>query len=111
MIEKIIFDYLNEVLDVPAVLQRPEDAPEAFVFIEKTGSSRYNRINTATIALQSYAGRLEDAALLNERVKAAMDDAIELGSISESSLNSDYYFPDTTKHNYRYQAIYSVVFY
>ena len=40
----------------------------------------------------------------------AMDNIISLDSISKSKLNSDYNFTDTTKKQYRYQAVYDLVY-
>lgn len=112
MIEKIILDYLNTTLpDVPVYMEVPEDRPAVFVVIEKTGSSRINHIDSATIAVQSYAASLYDAAALNERVKATMLDAITLDSISRVALNSDYNYTDTASKHYRYQAVFDVTFY
>lgn len=110
MIEKIILDYLNQVLTVPVFMEQPLDAPSQFVLVEKTGSSKSNQIESATMVFQSYADTLEHTAMLNEEVKSAMDNAINLSMIADSSLNSDYYFPDQTKHKYRYQAVYDLVF-
>lgn len=110
MIEKIIYDYLNDQ-GFSAYMQKPENPPSEYVLIEKTGSSRTNYINTATIALQSYAGSLYSAALLNEEVKRAMDNSIALDEICSASLNSDYNFTDTTTKEYRYQAVYDIVHY
>lgn len=110
MIEKIVLDYLNKTLDVPAYMEMPEKQPKEFVLIEKTGSATEDFINSATIALQSYAESLLQAAVLNEKVKAAMDNIIVLDDISRSKRNSDYNFTDTTKKKYRYQAVYDLVY-
>lgn len=111
MIEKIVLDYLKEVLDVPVYMEEPTNKPESFVVLEKTGSSRTNFIYESTLALQSYATSLYLSAKLNEKVKSAMDNIIELNSITKSSLNSDYNFTDTTTKRYRYQAIYDIKHY
>ena len=111
MIEKIVLDYLNSVLDVPVYMERPEDPDPKYVLLEKTGSGRSNHINRATIAAQSYALTKYEAAELNEAVKAAMDNLIELDSIARSALNSDYDFTDTRSKQYRYQAVYDIVHY
>lgn len=110
MIEKIVLDYLNNVLDVPVYMEMPEAQPQEFVLIEKTGGSEENLILSATIALQSYADSLYSAAVLNEKVKKAMNKIIVLDSISKSKLNTDYNFTDTTKKKYRYQAVYDLVY-
>lgn len=110
MIEKIILDYLNEKLDVDVYLEKPIKAPARYVLLEKTGSSRENYINYSTVAIQSYAESMYEAASLNETVKKAMDEIIMLPAVLGSKLNSDYNFTDTTKKGYRYQAIYDLVF-
>lgn len=110
MIEKIILDYLNGKLDVPVYLEKPASVPERYVVFEKTGSSRENFINSATIAIQSYAESMYEAANLNEKVKEAMDSIVSLPSVSKSRLNGDYNFTDTTKKQYRYQAVYDLTF-
>ena len=82
-----------------------------YLLIEKTGSSRENFIDTATITIQSYAESMYEAAVLNERVKKAMDDIAVLSNVSKSELNSDYNFTDTTKKEYRYQAVYDITYF
>lgn len=110
MIEKIILDHLSNRLDVPVYMERPQSPPAKFVLIEKTGSSKVNKIESATIVCQAYADTLEHSAILNEKVKEAMESATSLSHIYEVSLNSDYYFPNTNKHEYRYQSAWGLVF-
>ena len=111
MIEKVIRDYLLTALDVPVFLELPKTIPAKYVALEKTGSSRTNRIDRATLALQSVAPTMYEASELNELVKTAMDEAVALSDVVSSRLNSDYNFTDTTKKEYRYQAVYDVVHY
>ena len=40
MIEKTILNHLSRALDVPCYMERPADAPDTFVLLEKTGESR-----------------------------------------------------------------------
>ncbi len=110
MIETTVLDYLSSVLPEPCSLEVPERPPARFVLLEKTGSSRKNFINTATFAVQSYAPSLFEAAELNERVKAAMDDLILLPDIFSAKLDSDYNFTDTATKKYRYQAVYNITY-
>ena len=60
--------------------------------------------------MQSYGPSLFEAAELNERVKAAMDDLIQLPDIISSDLDSDYNFTDTSTKRYRYQAVYDIIY-
>lgn len=110
MIEKIVADYLNQKLKVPVSMEVPEKR-NSYVVVEKTGGSESNQICTATLAIQSIAPRLSEAAALNEEVKKVMREIEELDEVSGCSLNSDYNFTDTETKKYRYQAVYNLVHY
>lgn len=115
MIEKEILDYLTGQLDVPVLMEMPEDRTVPVVLIQKTGSN-YNRhtAHMAVIAIQSCADSMYGAALLNDQVKAAMDGFAALPEIGRVKLNTDYDFTDYTQataKTYRYQAVYEIVHY
>ena len=107
MIEKTIYDYLNEA-GFAVYMERPSKPPEEYVLIEKTGSRRLNCITTTKLAIQIYAPTLFRASELNEQVKQTMDEADALVSVSASKLVSDYNFTNTAAKQYRYQAVYEV---
>ena len=111
MIEMTVLNYLETVLDVPVYMEVPEDPETTFVVVQKTGSSKTNFLYSATFAVQSYAESLLKAALLNEKVKAALDEIIVLDEIASSELNSDYPFTDESEKRYRYQAVYDLFHY
>lgn len=111
MVELIVKKHLESLLDVPVLLEVPETMPETFVLIEKTGSSRENYIDKATMAVQSWAASMYGAAQLNEKVKKAMDRLPELADVSKAALNSDYNYTDTSTKKYRYQAVYDLTYY
>lgn len=110
MIEVKIVDYLEKKLNVPTSLEVPENETK-YIVVEKTGGSKSNYISNATIAVQSIAPSLEGAILLNDEVKKAMEDIVELDLISSCKLNTDYNFTDTTTKRYRYQAVFDIVHY
>lgn len=111
MIEKIILDYLTGA-GVNAVMEIPEGGVVMpYVVIEKTGGGDENHINSATVAIQSYGASLYQAALLNDQIVALMEDIVLLPEVSACELNSDYNFTDTTKKEYRYQAVYDLVYF
>lgn len=110
MIEETILNWLQKNLDVPVYMEEPSEKPETFVLIEKTGASRDNWINHATIAVQSYAISMYEAAKLNELVKKTLDAIVQLDEVGASTLNSDYNFTDTTTKRYRYQCIYDLTY-
>ena len=111
MIEQIILDYLAGKLSVPVRMEEEPGLPDSYVLIEKTGGGETNYIKRSTVAIQSYAGSLYEAARLNEAVKTAMNGMVELDAVSKCSLNSDYNYTDTSRKKYRYQAVYDIVHY
>lgn len=111
MIEKTILDYLGQELPVPVFMERPATPPEKYVLVEKTGSGKHNQICDATLAIQSYAPSLYEAAELNETVKAVMESVVILSEICRASLNSDYNYTDTAMKAYRYQAVFDITHY
>lgn len=110
MIELIVKEYLEEILKLQVFFERPQDPPERYVLLDKTGSGKENHICRAVFAIQSYAPSLIKAAELNDAVKKAMDNLVILDNIGKSELNTDYPYTDTTRKEYRYQAIYEVAY-
>ena len=111
MIEATIIDYLSACLSVPVSGDIPENPPSSFVTVEQVGGTKDNKIESASIAVQSWADSRADAAALNELVKVAMDDAVTLPNISRCHLDTNYNFTDETRKKPRYQAVFEVVFF
>ena len=109
MIEATLISYLSGKTAAGANVfaEEPKQKPDTYIVIEKTGSSTENRIETATVAIKSFA----PTATLNERVKVIMDNAPELDDVSSCRLNSDYNFTDPTSKQYRYQAVFQITHY
>ena len=111
MIETIVLNALADQLSVPVYMEAPEDKPPSYVVLDKTGSRRENRIDHATFAVQSIAGSLYEAAILNETVKSVMDRLPRLTEeIFSAALDSDYNFTDTQTKERRYQAVYNITY-
>jgi hypothetical protein len=110
MIAKTLLDYLSNALDVPVVMEAPEQT-SGYVLIDQTGSSRTNHITTTTLALQSYGATLYEAMLLNKEVEEAMDGFAELGEVTRVELETDYNFTNTATKQYRWQAVYNITHY
>lgn len=111
MIEQTVLNYLKKKLSSPVKMEEPSCPPDTFVLVEKVGSRQQNSIDTAMLAVKSYAKSLFEAALLNEEVKKAMSDLTELDEICRVELNSDYNFTDTATRRYRYQAVFDITHY
>lgn len=108
MIELVIKNYLDGHLSVPSFLEFPENPPEKFVLFEKTSSGENNLLPNSTFAFQSYGPSMYEAALLNDELKKAVKNMIELNEFSKIKLNSDYNFTDTERKLYRYQAVFDM---
>lgn len=116
MIEKTVLDYLNTAGNLPsgveAYMEVPEDTPERFITIEKTGGGIRDHICTATLAVQAYGSSLYEAAALNETVKALLSALADVSDdVGSCTLNSDYNFTDTSTKRYRYQSVWNIVHY
>lgn len=112
MIETLVMNYLEEKMtSVPVYLEYPEENLTKFIVIEKMGSSESNQIQRATIAVRSHGKTLGEAMELNESVKDAMKDMVELDAVSRVTRNSDYNFTDAERHEYRYQALFDITYY
>lgn len=111
MIEIIVKEYLSEFLEIPIVFEHQENLSKRYVLLEKTGSSRENFLNSSTIAIQSYAESMFEAAKLNEEIKNLMYNLINVAEVSKVSLNSDYNYTDTETKEYRYQAVFDIYHY
>lgn len=111
MIEKIVYDYLSDELDIPVYLIRPDDAPAEYVVIEKTAGGESDRVEDATIAVQSYGKDLYRTVSINAQVKTAMAGIEALPEIGRCRLQNDYNFADLQRKVPRYQAVFTLLFY
>lgn len=116
MIEKVIYDYLNQHLtDATAYTQEPENKKpfgSSFVVMEKTGAQMNDHLYTSVIAVQSYAPSLFGAAELDEEVKTLMLALPDYASeVSGVRLIGDSNFTDTSTRQPRYQAVFDVFHY
>ena len=96
MIEKILYDYLSTTKKLAIYLEIPRDKPDSFYIMEKTAGGQTDKVNRA---------------IMNEAIKSAMLDALELDDISRVEINSDYNYTDPTTKQYRYQAAFVVTHY
>lgn len=108
MIEQIVLEHLSG-LTVPVYMESPEELPESYVIVEKTGGSIENHVCSSVFAVQSIAGSLYDAAVLNEAVIDRMKSLVINESVSKVSLNSNYNFTNTETYQYRYQAVFDLI--
>lgn len=116
MIECIVLNYLIEQnidgVGQDVYLEVPEERPERYILIEKTGSGREDRIDNASFAIQSISSNsLLEAATINEAVKAVMESfADDSSEIYSCRLDTDYNYTNSRTKEYRYQAVYNIYY-
>lgn len=109
-IEKNILDWL-EANQIDAYTDEPEYdrySDYRFVVIQKTGSQKSNKVCESTVAIQSYAPTVYDAAVLNETIKELMEGLVSDDRVTGVDLNSDYEFTKTSTKQPRYQAVFNI---
>ena len=118
-IEEFIISYLSTALtevvgsttvSIPVYGNVPSPVENQFVTVEMTGHRKQDKINFATIAVQSWDTTRDAASNLNLKVIAAMEAMISKDEISKSALDTSYNFTDLTRKKPRYQAVFSVVY-
>ena len=110
MIETTVLDYLTPRLPEPVLMEVPSPRPARYVTIEKTGGGAADRLLEATLAIQSVAPSLYEAAALNERVKGLMQCLTALPNVFRCDCETDYNFTDTRTKERRYQAVYHIFY-
>lgn len=116
MIEAIVLNYLIgcdfDGIRNNVFAEVPVNPPTEYIVIEKTAGGEDNKIHSAMIAIQSYSKTsLLTAAQINQAVVDAMEVMAEtVAEIYSSKLNSDYNFTDPETREYRYQAVFNLVY-
>lgn len=111
MIELTVKEHLESHLDAPVYFEFPEDPPEFFFILKKSGNPRENLLDSAMLIVDSYGPSNLAAAMVNEAVKKALDDLALLPNISASRRGGDYPAFDTANKRYRYQAVQNITYY
>ena len=116
LIEEKIVAYLNacqalETTPVPAYGVIPSPMPATFITVERTGGRSQNQLRSATIAVQCWAGSIDEAANLCAQVVDDMEGIISEPEIARCSLNAHYNFTDESTKRCRYQAVFDLVHY
>ncbi len=103
LIEKTIRDYLlDKIPNVPIDVQEPTDESKYIVF-RVIDRGKLDLINAVTVEFYCYGKSKFEAAELDEELRSAMEDIVELDSIFSSKLGGggDDYNTDLDKNRYR----------
>ena len=110
MIEVDIIKYLSQALGVSVTGEKPTKKPKEYVVIEKIDGGRTNYIDAITISIMSYSDTLLNAAKLDERVKEAMFNIVELDNISSARLGGGGQSIDKQTKEYAYESIFNLIY-
>lgn len=112
LIEATVITYLIQVLDTDRVYaETPAEPPEEYWLVELTSSGESNHIQSATIAVQAISNvSMLRAAEMSQAAVKAMREITLLQDVSKCQLNSKYNYTDTTMRQYRYQAVFDLVY-
>ena len=108
LIEAKVIAHLETETSISAYAEVPELNKGSFFVVERIGARSVNHVNTITIAVQSYADTLLDAAVLSTIARVSMENLIRDPDIASVKFNTDYNFTDTTTKRYRYQALFEI---
>ena len=110
-VEKVVIDYLKEQLDVPVGPEKPGGPPDSYCMIIKTGSDEKDMLKAANIAVYSVGPTKWAAIRLNDDVKAAMRELRQdTADVFSCRCTTDYDATDTRTREYRYCAVFRVVY-
>lgn len=107
-IEGLLISWLQKAVGVAACGDVPEDRPDEFLTVERTGGSRSYGIDTATVAVQCWSTSRAAACELAHRVDAALPSLIGEGGVFGVERDSLYNFPDEEGGTARYQIVATV---
>lgn len=110
MIEKTVLDYLMEELNTDDIyLELPNELPDNFILFRVIDRGKTDHINMVTMEFYSYGKTKLEAAMLDEKLREAMDHIEELPDIS-CHFGGGNDNPDTTIKRPRYRAYYNLYF-
>lgn len=87
IIEQTIRDYLlTKLNNVPIEVIEPTNAPSKYIVIRVIDQGEEDYINAVTVEALCYGSSIYEASSLNEELKIAMHDIVELDSIFSCKL-------------------------
>lgn len=111
MIETIVTKYLASKLDVPVYMgEKPIEKPKEYVVLSIMDGGRINMIDAATFSIMSYSTSLFKAAELNQKVKDAMYNIVELSEVSSSKSGGGGQAIDKVTKEYAYECIFNLFY-
>ena len=110
LIEQTVLEYLQRELDMDEVYPEiPNPIPEKFVVLHVIDRNKSDQINEVTIEFMSYASSKYEAAVLDDQVRTAMEEIVQIDDIS-CHFGGGNDNPDTTLKKPRYRCYFNLFF-
>ena len=109
-IKKTIRNYLLEkIKNVPIEVEQPTNESKYIVF-DVIDRNKTDHINAVTVEFYSYGKSKLEAASLDEELRTAMENIVELDSIFSSKLGGGDDDFDEDLKKYRYRAYFNIFY-
>lgn len=112
LIEQRVKEFLDVEFaedNIGVYLEIPEKLPSSLVVFTLIGRGKENHINEVTLEFLSYAPSKYESALLDEKVREAMEKLNETTDIT-ASLGGGNDAPDTSLKRYRYRCYFNLYY-
>lgn len=110
LIEMTIRDYLlGKIQNIPIEVEEPTNESKYIIFrvIER---GKLDLIKSVTVEFYCYGESKFEAATLDEELRTAMENIVELGSIFSSKLGGGNDSYDTDLKKYRYRSYFNLTY-
>lgn len=110
LIEKTIRDYLlGKIENIPIMVEEPENETKYIIFrvIER---GKIDLINAVTVEFYCYGKSKFEAAELDDELRTAMENIVELNCIFSSKLGGGNDSYDTDLKKYRYRSYFNLTY-
>ena len=95
----------------PAYAEKPENAEGEYLVVDLISVSSQNYLNSATVAIRSYADSMADASDLNAAVMSYMNDFWTDPKIARCKIDTSYQINNPSVAQYKWQCIYNITHY
>ena len=95
--------------NIKVYLETPETLPSSFIVFQLISRGKFDHVNAATLEFRSYAPSKYEAAVLDEKLRTALEKFHEETDVTckIGGGNDD---PDTTLKRYRYRCYYNLYY-
>lgn len=113
MIELTLLDYIKSLnlVGTNVFMEVPEDKPEEYIIIQRTGGTVTDVLLKSTVAIQCYSKKSKYRACVMSNALCSALIRMQESGVSGCVLNSTYEYPSTNTKEYRYQSVFEITHY